>query len=113
MNSFRRKDEKDGDDGVGGGGRTNLRGQRRKNETHESRTDPGSRWFRKGPGKEARLVYMGHVLMENRNGLVVDSRLTSATGKAEREVAQQMIGRRAGGQRLTLGADRAMTPRTS
>ena len=68
VNSFRRKDEKDGDDGDG---RTNFRGQRRKNETHESRTDPGSRWFRKGPGKEARLVYMGHVLMENRNGLLV------------------------------------------
>ena len=103
VNSFRRKDEKDG---VGGGGRTNFRGQRRKNETHESRADPGSRWFRKGPGKEARLVYMGHVLMENRNGLVVDSRLTSTTGKAAREAAQQMIGRRAGGQRLTLGADK-------
>ncbi|MDP7179407.1 MAG: IS5 family transposase [Verrucomicrobiota bacterium] len=106
VNSFRRKDENDGDDGVGGGGRTSFRGQRRKNETHESRTDPGSRWFRKGPGKEARLVYMGHVLMENRNGLVIDSRLTSATGKAEREAAQQMIGKRAGGQRLTLGADK-------
>ena len=49
---FRRKDEKDGGDG---GGRTNFRGQRRKNETHESPADPGSRWFRKGPGKEARL----------------------------------------------------------
>tara|TARA_B100001123_G_C14934733_1_gene877192 strand:+ start:263 stop:445 length:183 start_codon:yes stop_codon:yes gene_type:complete len=49
---FRRKDEKDGDDG---GGRTNFRGQRRKKETHESPAGPGSRWFRKGPGKEARL----------------------------------------------------------
>jgi len=49
---------------------------------------------------------MGHVLMENRNGLVVDRRLTSATGKAAREAAQQMIGKRAGGQRITLGADK-------
>ena len=109
VNSFARKDRQDSnddDDGADGSGRTDFRGERRNNETHQSRTDPGSRWYRKGPGKEARLVYMGHVLMENRNGLVVDTCLTAATGKAERETAQQMIQKKAGNGRLTLGADK-------
>jgi len=107
VNSFRRKDEQDSTgDGTDGSGRGDFRGERRSNETHESRTDPDSRWYRKGPGKEAKLVYMGHVLMENRNGLVVDSRLTRATGKAEGEAAGQMISKKAGAKRVTLGADK-------
>jgi transposase len=61
----------------------NFHGQQRKNETHESKTDPDARLYRKGKGKEARLSYMGHVLMENRNGLVVDGNVTKASGTAE------------------------------
>ena len=99
--SFQRKDGKD-DDGDG----TNFHGSRRKNETHESKTDPDSRLFRKGYGKEAKLNYMGHVLMENRNGLVVDARLTQATGRAEWEAALEMAKRIPGQRRVTLGADK-------
>ena len=77
--SFQPKDDKDDSDGDG----SNFHGKRRKNETHESKTDPDSRLYRKGFGKEAKLNYMGHVLMENRNGLVVNTRLTLATGRAE------------------------------
>lgn len=60
-----------------------FRGEKRVNQTHESKTDPDLRLFRKGKGKEAKLVFMGHVLMENRNGLVFDTRLTPANGHAE------------------------------
>jgi hypothetical protein len=61
-----------------------FHGQKRSNETHVSRTDPQARLYRKGPGKEARLCFMGHALMENRNGLVVDACLTEADGPSER-----------------------------
>jgi len=62
----------------------NFHGQKRSNDTHQSTTDPGARLARKGKGKEAHLAYTGHVLMENRNGLVVDFEVTTATGTAER-----------------------------
>ena len=75
--SFRPKDSTDD---TGGGG--NFHGNKRRNETHESKTDPEARLFRKGRGKEAKLSYMGPVLTENRNGLVVDVELTSADGRA-------------------------------
>ena len=65
----------------------NFRGDRRLNSTHVSVTDPDARLYRKGKGKPAQLCYMGHVLMENRNGLAVGAHLTLATGTAEREVA--------------------------
>jgi transposase len=101
--SFQPKDdEDDSDDGDG----SNFHGKRRKNETHESKTDPDSRLFRKGLGKEAKLSYMGHVLMENRNGLVVDTRLTQATGRAEWEAAVDMAKALPGNHRVTLGADK-------
>ena len=61
------------------------------NETHESRTDPGARLARRGPGKEARLCYAGHVLMDNRQGLVVDVKITEATGTSERDAALDML----------------------
>lgn len=98
--SFRRKDGGDDEDGE------NFHGTRRKNETHESTTDPEARLFRKGQGKESKLSYMGHVLMENRHGLVVDARLTLATGRAERETAVEMLGELRGDHRVTLGADK-------
>lgn len=102
-------DDARGDGDPGDRGRNpsrNFRGERRSNATHASTTDPDARLFRKGPGKEARLAYMGHVLMENRHGLVVDTRTTRAHGAAERMAALDMLAdvpRRPG---RTLGADK-------
>lgn len=84
-----------------------FRGQKRTNETHESRTDPDARLYRKSRGTGAILCYMGHALMENRNGLVVDTRVSLATGRAERQEARQMIRRVPGGSPITVGADKA------
>ena len=86
-----------------------FHGQKRCNDTHVSTTDPQARLFRKGPGKEARLSYMGHAMTENRNGLVVETGFTQATGTAEREEAKAMIERHSPGseRRLTVGADKA------
>ena len=84
-----------------------FRGEKRRNETHASRTDPQALLARKGRGKETRLCYAGHVLMENRNGLVVDIDLTQATGRAERESALRMLDRLPRQKRrLTLGGDK-------
>jgi len=107
MKSVRRQDGSD--DPPAGGGRNperDFHGQRRKNETHESATDPQAKLFRKGQGKEARLCYMGHALMENRHGLVMDARVTEATGTAERDTALAMVGKRSGTRRITVGADK-------
>ena len=84
----------------------NFRGEKRSNKTHESTTDPDARLFKKAKGQEAKLCYLGHVLMENRNGLVVDSELTHATGTAEREAALSMVKELPGTRRLTLGGDK-------
>ena len=78
----------------GGGGRNaerNFRGEKRTNDTHASTTDPDARLFRKGLGKEAKLCHMGHVMVENRNNLIVDARLTEANGTAEHAAALNMI----------------------
>lgn len=87
--------------------------EKRSNQTHQSKTDPEARLYKKGPGKEAKLSYQGQVLMENRNGLVTGTRLTQATGTAEREaavdMAQQIAGRR--GNPVTVGADKAYDTR--
>jgi transposase len=84
-----------------------YRGEKRRNETHASRTDPEARLMRKGLGKETKLCYAGHVLMENRNGLVVDIDITQATGRAERESALVMLDRMPRRKRrLTLGGDK-------
>ena len=85
----------------------NFRGETRSNETHASTTDPDARLYRKSSGQPARLCYMGHVLMENRHGLVVDSTLTHATGTAERKATLTMLDRSTGNRRITLGADKA------
>jgi IS5 family transposase len=85
----------------------NFRGERRKNETHQSSTDPDSRLFRKAPGREAKLSYLGHVVAENRNGLLVGVQVTLAHGRAEREAALELIQPLAeSGSRITLGGDR-------
>lgn len=107
LKSFRRKDEDD-DDNNGWG---DFRGERRSNDTHESKTDPESRLMRKGSGQPAKLSYMGHALVENRNGLLVDLRVSAATGTAERDVAVEMLADHERAGRTTLGADRAYDTR--
>ena len=107
LKSVRAKDGSD--DPPEGGGRNperDFHGQKRKNDTHESSTDPEARLYRKGSGKEARLYYMGHVLMENRHGLVVDGDLTEASGTAERDTAVDMVAERPGRHRITVGGDK-------
>jgi len=107
MKSFRRKDGKDEPPGPGRNGTRDFHKEKRSNETHTSTTDPDARLARKGAGKEAKLSFTGHLLMENRNGLVVDTRLTPATGTAEREAAIAMLNEVPGGHRITVGADKA------
>lgn len=84
----------------------NYRREKRSNRTHESVTDPESRLFKKSRGAEARLGYLGHLLTDNRNGLVVDVRLTQATGTAERDAAADMLRNKPASRRATVGADR-------
>ncbi len=92
-----------------GGGRNaerDFHGEKRCNDTHASTTDPDARLFRKGQGKEAKLCHMGHILTENRHGLIVDARLTEANGTAECATALDMVEDHAG-RRSTLGADKS------
>jgi len=105
--SFQRKDGGSPPSSPGRNGEADFKGERRSNATHQSTTDPEALSYRKSDNQPARLGYLGHVLMENRNGLVVDTRLTPATGKAEREAAVAMIAARPGNQRVTVGADKA------
>jgi transposase len=109
MKSFRPKDDP-GPPGGDGGGRNlpvDFRGEKRSNATHASTTDPDAMLYRKGPGMEARLCFIGHGLMENRSGLLVDARLTRVSGHAERLAALEMIEPLADRpQAITLGADR-------
>jgi transposase len=109
MKSFRPKDDA-GEPPAAGSGRNreaDFHGQKRSNDTHASTTDPEARLYRKGRGKEAKLCFMGHALMENRNGLMVDACLTEANGHAERIAALHMIEPRADRPRpITLGADK-------
>jgi transposase len=109
LKSFKPRDGSD--DPPAGGGRNaeaDFHGKKRSNETHVSTTDPDARLYRKGPGKEAKLCFIGHGLMENRHGLLVDTCLTPADGHAERVAALAMIEPRADRPRaITLGADKA------
>jgi transposase len=108
MKSFRPKDGSGNPPGPGRNGERDFHGENRSNETHASVTDPDARLYRKANGRESRLCYMGHALMENRNGLVVDACLTLATGTAERQATLAMLDRRpARARRITLGADKA------
>ncbi len=109
--SFQKKEDGDGDG-------SQFRGEKRTNETHASKTDPEAKLYRKGHGQEAKLGYLGHVMMENRNGLIVDAMVTEANGKAEREAALKMVHRkwrrnRRHGPRspMTVGADKAYDTR--
>jgi transposase len=108
MKSFKPTDGSDPPPHDGGrNGETDFHGQKRSNATHASTTDPEARLYRKGPGKEARLCFIGHALMENRSGLLVDGCVTPADGHAERVAALHMIEPRADRPRaITLGADK-------
>lgn len=100
--SFRPKDGGDGDG-------TDFHGQRRKNDTHASVTDPDSRLYRKAVGREAKLSYMGHATMENRNGLAVAGTVSQANGTAERRASEAMLKAKSkqAGRRITVGEDKA------
>jgi len=109
--SFQKKD-------GGGGDGSEFRGDERTNDTHESKTDPDAKLYRKGNGQEARLGYLGHVMMENRNGLIVDAMLTQADGTAERDAGLIMAYRRWRKNRrrgprapISVGADKAYDTR--
>lgn len=111
LKSFRPKGEvpSDDDDPGGPGGRNEMvdfKGKKRSNATHASTTDPDAMLVRKGNGREAKLSYAGHLLTENRNGLIVDAELTQATGTAEREAALRMLSRLPGVGPKTIGADK-------
>jgi transposase len=112
LKSFRPKDEQPPPPGPsspenGRNPEVDFHGEKRSNETHASTTDPEARLAKKGKGKEAKLSFTGHVLMENRNGLVVDACTTQATGTCEREAAVEMLCEIEGEHRVTLGADKA------
>jgi transposase len=100
--SFRRKDGSDGDG-------DNFHDSKRSNETHESTTDPDARLYKKSYGRESKLAYLGHALVENRNGLIAAAMVTQADGYAEREAALLMLEEKQKGRsrRITVGADKA------
>lgn len=79
-----------------------FHGEERKNDTHESRTDPEARLARKGQGREAKLSYAAHLLTENRNGLIVNTSVTQATGTPEREAGKEMVGEIPGRHQVTV-----------
>jgi transposase len=109
MKSFKPKDGPADRPPADGGGRNaerDFHGEKRTNASHASTTDPDARLIRRGRGKEAKLCHMGHLLMENRSGLIVDALMSEASGSAEREAALTMLGRLAGRHRATLGADK-------
>jgi len=103
--SFRPRDD-DRDGRGGGNAEVNFRGETRRNDTHASTTDPDARLAKRGPGREAKLSYAAHLLIENRHGLIVDTAVTSADGYAEVEAAITMLGELPQGQRITVGADK-------
>lgn len=102
LKSFRRKDDDDDHDGNGWG---DFRGEQRSNETHESKTDPEAKLMRKGNGREAKLCFGAHALMENRHGLLCDLKVSEANGTAERDVALSMLDEHAP-VGATVGADK-------
>lgn len=108
LKSFQKKDkvETKKDDGDRGNPSIDFHGEKRSNKTHESKTDPEAKLYRKSKGQAAKLSYMGHVLMENRNGLAVGVDATIAGYFAEHEAALEMIDRLGTEKKKTLGADK-------
>ena len=111
MKSFRPKDGSGEPPDPGRNGERDFHGEQRTNETHASATDPEAKLFRKGRGKEAKLSFIGHALMENRHGLLVDSRVSEANGTAERDVAETMLAAVPGRHPLTVGGDKGFDTR--
>jgi transposase len=111
LKSFKRKDAVVRPPDDPGNPTVNFHGERRRNATHASTTDPDARLARKGDSHEAKLAYTGHVLMENRNGLAVGGCVVRASGYAERAAALELLGAREGGGRVTLGADKGYDTR--
>jgi IS5 family transposase len=108
--SFRPRDE-DPPSASGSNPSVDFHGQRRRNDTHQSTTDPDARLYKKAQGREARLGYLGHLLMEHRSGLIVRATVTPATGYGEREAAVEMIADLPGRHRITVAADKAYDTR--
>ncbi len=106
MKRFRSKDGSGSGPGPGRNSERDFHGEKRSNDTHESETDPEARLYRKSRGQGAQLCYQSHILMENRNGLIVDHELTPASGTGERTAAVEMVTRLPGNHRATVGADR-------
>jgi transposase len=104
--SFRRRDTPPDPPDDPGNPTVNFRGDARTNDTHRSTTDPDARLYKKASGREAKLAYLGHLLMENRHGLIVDALVTAATGTAERDAALLMLGELPDGGRVTVGGDK-------
>ena len=107
MKSFQPKDGSGPPQGPGRNGERDFHGQKRSNETHASKTDPDARLYKKSDGQPSCLCYMGHVMMENRNGLAVEATLTHASGTAEREATLKMLDRKTRKPGITLGADKS------
>jgi transposase len=106
LKGFQAKDKQDGPPDDPGNPTVNFHGQERSNETHESKTDPDALLARKGKGKEAKLSYNGNLLVENRNGLIVNAELLQANGRAERDAALLMLEQVPGDSRITVGGDK-------
>ena len=106
VKSMRRRDGKAGPPGPGRNPWVNWHGEKRTNETHVSPTDPESKLFRKGQNQGAKLYYMGHVLMDHREGLAVDVEVSEANGYAEREAALAMLDRHPSQEQRTVAADK-------
>lgn len=104
MESFRRRDGSDQDGGLGRNGEWHFHGDRRSSKIYTSTTDPDPCLARKAAGREAKFACTGYLLMENRLGLVVDVRLTQATGIAEPDVAEAMLGDLPAGGPTTVAA---------
>ena len=110
--SFQPKEEKKSPPpGDPGNPTVNFHGEQRSNDTHESTTDPESQLARKGAGKEAKLSYSGHLLVENRNGLIVDAEGLQANGTAERDAALVMLEKLPGTKQVTVGGDKGFDTR--
>ena len=107
VKSFQRKDGKNPPPPDDPGNPTvNFHGEKRSNQTHASKTDPDAKLARKGAGKEAKLSYSGNLLVENRNGLIVNAEVFEANGTAERDAALVMLEQIAGTKRVTVGGDK-------
>ena len=107
LKSFQPKDKQDAAPPDDPGNPTvDFHGEKRSNETHDSKTDPDALLARKGKGKEAKLNYSGNLLVENRNGLIVNAELLQANGRAERDAALLMLEQVPGDDRITVGGDK-------